>query len=253
MSTGVDATHLGAGPRFDWRRAVRRAQQGSAAARDEVLAAFLPLVLGVARRTCGRQLRLGSDDEASVALIALNEAIDHYRPRKGKSFSGFVQMVVRHRVIDTLRREGARNEIPVAHFVQTPAGEQEGEEVPALRKAEFRHAMAAYRRALDAVEGREEVRAYVRALRCHGIGLDQVVRVCPRRCDARERAIAVARAVADDPGWREHLRKRKSLPLKQMAADPDLGVSRKTLERHRTYIVAVALLFLHREGRPPPD
>lgn len=238
----------GAGDR--WHQAVRSAQRGSAATRDELLRTFLPFVVRIARRTCRRRLDLGHDDEVSVALIAFNEAIDRYRPWRGKSFVGFAEMVVRHRVIDCLRRESARRETPVSCLVQPTA---DGMEDPALRCAEFRQAMAAYRSALEAVEGREAVRAYLRLLRRYGIDPADLMRNCPRRADARERAIAAARAVVDDPDWCAFVRRRRSLPLKEMAAAGRLGVSRKTLERHRTYIVAMVLLFLSRDGSAPGE
>jgi len=48
--------------------------------------------------------------------------------------------------------------------------------------------------------------------------------------------------VAEDPALAGHLLNRRELPLKQLERRVD--VSRKTLERQRKYIIAVALLLL---------
>ena len=226
-----------------------RAQQGSREARERLVTAFVPFVLKVAQQVCRRRLRLGRDDEVSVAMVAFMEAVDRYRPHRGSSFTAFARMVVQHRVIDALRRSGGRVEVPVSCFAVAPMAESVDLN---LRAAEMREAMLAYQTAFGAIEHREELVAYRAALERHGIELAEVIRSCPRHADARARAVAAARAVAEEPAWRAHLLERRALPLKEMLAEGRLGVSRTTLERHRRYIVAVALLFCLREAAAAP-
>ncbi|HVB11444.1 MAG TPA: sigma-70 family RNA polymerase sigma factor [Bacillota bacterium] len=239
-----DRTHAlhqdSTGGHDDLKEQILRAQQGSAEAREGLIRAFVPFVLRVVQKVCHRPLRFGRDDEVSEAMIAFIEAIDDYQPRRGTSFPAFARMVVQHRVIDVLRRGRWRCEVPVAALAAEPVAEPIDLNV---RAAELREAMRSYQAAFGAVEHREEILAYKEVLRQHGLSLIEVVMSCPRHADARGRAIAAARAVAHHDEWRGHLLERHALPLKEMVASRTLGMSRTTLERHRRYIVAVALLF----------
>jgi RNA polymerase sigma factor len=48
--------------------------------------------------------------------------------------------------------------------------------------------------------------------------------------------------VAANPLFRQYLQERKALPLK--ALEKSVETSRKTLERHRKYIIAAALMLM---------
>jgi RNA polymerase sigma factor len=218
------------------------ARCGDAGARDGLIRSYLPFILKVASRTCGRYLQVGRDDEVSVGLMAFNEAIDRYQAGSGSAFAPFAEMVIRRRLIDHFRREAARREMPLSEF------EQEDEEGEVWSPVEVRGAVAAHQARTEAEDRREEVRRYREVLGAYGIRMEELVRLTPRHRDARERAIAVAREVAARAAWSEHLRRTRSLPLREMERVPQLGVSRKTLERQRKYIVAVALLFMEDLG-----
>jgi RNA polymerase sigma factor len=217
---------------------IAAAKEGDAEARDALIRSYHPFVLKVASRACGRYLQVGRDDEISISLIAFNEAIDRYQAGSGAAFVTFAEMVIRRRLIDHFRREGSRPEAPLSEF------EQEDEEGEVWSPVEIRGALASHSDRQQAEDRCDEVRRYRQVLEGYGIGMKELVRLAPRHRDARERAIAIAREVARQPGWRDYLQRTRSLPLKEMEQDPRLGVSRKTLERQRKYIVAVALLFM---------
>ena len=58
---------------------------GDNLAREEIIIKYKPFVFKVVSKICGEFIS-SSDDEASVGLIAFNEAIDNYNPEKGASF-----------------------------------------------------------------------------------------------------------------------------------------------------------------------
>ncbi len=217
---------------------VQAAQTGDGEARERVIAAHTPLVLRVGARVCGRYLQAGRDDEVSVGLIGLNEAIDRYRADSGASFPAFAEMVVRRRLIDHFRRESARKETPFTEF------EQEDDEGGTWSPVEFQRAQEIERDRQEAVDRRAEIAEFVRILGAYGVTLEDLVRHSPQHADARQRAVAVARRIAQEPEWVAHLRRHHSLPLRELEACPDLGVSRKTLERQRKFIIAVAVILM---------
>ena len=217
---------------------VQAAQTGDGEARERVLADHIPLILRVGARVCGRFLQRGRDDEVSIGLIGVNEAIDRYRAESGASFPAFAEMVVRRRLIDHFRRESSRRETPLAQF------EQEDDEGATWSPIEFQRAQEVERDRLEAVDRRADIAEFASIMREYGITLEDLARQCPHHADARERAVAVARRIAQRPEWAAHLRRYRSLPLRELAACPDLGVSRKTLERKRKFIIAVAVILM---------
>ncbi|MCL6596168.1 MAG: RNA polymerase sigma-I factor [Firmicutes bacterium] len=225
------------------RELLRRAQAGDPAAREDLIARYEPLILRMASRAVGRYVRKGHDDEASIALIAFDEAITSFDPDRGRGFIRFAEQVIRRRLVDHYRRQ-RRPEVAMSEL------EEEDDEgrpyVPVLAAAAWeRRRQEEERRAR-----REEILEYERRLRAFGLSLEELVRVSPRHEDSRRSAMAVGRMVAEEPELRDHLMARRELPMKALEAR--VGVSRKTLERQRKYIIAVALMasgeFPHLEG-----
>jgi RNA polymerase sigma factor len=215
------------------RELIRRAQAGDDAARDQLIGHYEPLILRMASRAVGRYIRKGQDDEASIALIAFNEAITSFDPDRGRGFVRFAEQVIRRRLVDHYRRQ-RRPEVVMSEL------EEEDEEghafVPVLAQA----AVERRRQDDEAEARREEIVAFEARLEKYGLSLEELVRICPRHEDSRRSAMAVGRMVAEDPDLRAHLLTRHELPMK--ALEERVAVSRKTLERQRKYIIAVALM-----------
>lgn len=211
------------------------AKSGDAGAREELIRRFIPLILRSASRVTGRYVRIGQDDEASVGMIAFNEAIDSFDPNKSTAFLTFAEVVIRRRLIDHFRRESVRPEIPLT------ALDQEDAEGNVDNPAEKRQALELYLRSERRNDYREEIVRFTEMLREYGISFNELAAISPKHEDARIRAIQAARLIAGNPEWADHLRARKELPLKDL--EKKANVSRKTLERQRKYIIAITLIL----------
>lgn len=232
---------LGGASRRPEERWLDPARAGDDAARSNLIAAYKPLVLRVASQVTGRYMHEGQDEEISVGLLAINEAIDRYDSAKGGAFPGFAELVIRRRLVDHLRRKGRHSsEIPMSEF------EQEDDEGNTLVQVETRTALDVHQRETEALERRDEIAQYQQRLSEFGIRFAELVEISPRHQDARERAIEAARIVAAEPLLREHLVSKKELPLRVLEQRVD--VSRKTLERQRKYIIAVSLVLIENYG-----
>lgn len=214
------------------------AQNGDAAERERILDAYAPVAVQICSRVCGHRVEPGRDDEVSIALLALNEAIDAYRADAQVPFRSFAETVVRRRLIDHFRRQKRVREVPFT------ALEVEQEDGSVYNPAEWSAAEVVHRDRTEQEDRRAEIALYQAMLRSYGITLDDLVQRGPRHADARARAIEVARAVATDQRWREYLRSHHALPLSELEAHPTLSVSRKTMERQRKYIIAVAVILM---------
>ena len=212
------------------------AQQGDSRCRNELLAAYHSFIIQIASQFCHRYLREGVDEEISVALLAFNEAIDNYRPGQGAQFLYFARMVIKRRLTDYLRRSAAWNrEIPFSGM-QTDTENNSG-----IEAVEKTAAVTAFVEEEASFDRREEILYFCKRLNDFGISVRDLVRASPKHADARQRALFVARAIAENDLWRKHFLTRKELPLKDM--ENSMPVSRKTLERQRKYIVALLLVY----------
>ncbi len=225
-------------PGGDLAEMVALAQQGNAEAREALIRSYTPFVMRVSAGVCGRYIDAERDDEASVALLAFHEAINTYRADRSRSFLGFAETVIRRRLVDYFRTQRARAEVPLSDLIV------EDEEGAAYCPAEVEAAVEKHREREDLLERQDEIRRYEALLGQFGITFAELARLAPKHRDAREEAKAVARRIAGIPAYAEYLKAQKALPLAQLERDSAIRVSRKTMERHRKYIIAVALILV---------
>jgi RNA polymerase sigma-70 factor (ECF subfamily) len=100
---------------------VAGAVNGSARARDELLALIHPLVLKYCRARLGRQESLmgSADDVAQDVCMAVVSALPNYQ-LKGLSFRAFVYGIAAHKVTDAFRAIGRNRTEPVADLPDGP-------------------------------------------------------------------------------------------------------------------------------------
>lgn len=212
---------------------VKRAQQGDEEATEQLLTSYVPFIKKTTAQVCKRFID-DNQDEFSVALSAFHEAIRQYRPGNDASFLTFAHMVIRRRVIDHIRKESKRLE--VSHdFSASQSDEhcgQLGDKASATdytiqRQNEMR---------------RGEILQFEEMLAAYGLSFQLLVKVSPSHEDARRNAMQIAQLVAETTEYKEYLLEKKKLPIKEI--EELVEVSRKTIERNRKYIIAMALLIM---------
>lgn len=224
------------------RQAIAQVQQGEECIRDRIIHKYLPFILKVASKSCKRYVRLGEDDEVSIALMAFNEALDKFDCQQKNSFFGFAQAVIKRRMIDYFRKNNQRRkEIPWSSL-----GALQDDEDPAnqLDRINWQNSQDLYFEEDINELRREEIIEYQKELISFGISLKDLVEVSPKHKDARLSAYEVARLISENDKFSSHLLKTKSLPLKDL--EGEVGISRKTMERQRKYIIALAVVMIGR-------
>ena len=217
---------------------VQAARAGEAAARERLIEKYQPFILKIAATVSRRYLQPGRDDEISVALMGFNEAIDCYQLGGKVPFLSFAEIVIRRRLVDYFRSQAVHNrELPLSSFEVEGEEEREGPWLPALA----REAEAAQARVEESVERREEIMQLRTLLAEYGLSFTELARSTPKHADTRDRMIEIGRAVASDSQLRAQIKKRKALPI--MAVALLSGLSRKTVERHRRYLLALVLIL----------
>lgn len=209
------------------------AQQGDASALNSLLLSYAPFMKKAASQVCKRYID-DHDDEFSIALAAFHEAVKGYEKGKNASFLTFAHMVIRRRIIDFIRKESQRNEFSHAFNSFTDDTEDEG-------WIEDSEAIKTYSLEQQSVMRREEIALYEEMLAAFDLSFETLVKVSPSHEDARKSSMQIAQLVAETEEYLHFLMEKKKLPIKDIEKLVD--VSRKTIERNRKFIIAVALLI----------
>ena len=177
-----------------------------------------------------------SDDEWSVALWAFHEAVKSYEPGKG-NFLYFADLIIRRRLTDHFRSERRReNEVSVepASF-EGQVDQENGLAVDYQVRDEVAEASD---QGDTAAQAREEIEAVQEILSAYGFSLFDLAECSPKAAKTRKACAQAVRIMLDTKGFMNTLRKTRALPLKELVKAS--GVSKKILDRHRRYIIAVA-------------
>ena len=204
----------------------------SVQAADRLIGDYLPFVRSETAKFLKRPPR-EEDDELSIAMIAFHEAIGGYQPRRG-SFLKYAALLIRSRLIDYERKERRHR----GHLsLDAPQGEEEGPSLGDVIPQEGNDQEEAAHR----IATRQEIEELSRQMGEFGVGLSDVADNCPKQ----ERTISACRRAVEyakeNPWLLDELLETKRLPLGKLSDGS--GVERKTLERHRKYLVALLLIY----------
>ena len=176
----------------------------------------------------------GHEDELSIAMLAFYEAVLAYEKSRG-AFLSYAARAIRNRLIDQYRAEKRHGNVISLH---APLGVEEdgGELLDTIPDTED-HAEAYETRTAS----RWEIQEFSRKLAQFGLTFSDVADNCPRQ----ERTFAACRRALDFARSQPELLKRVEdtgkLPMNELATGS--GTDRKTMERHRKYLVAILLAF----------
>ena len=207
------------------------AAKGDSLAADELVRKYLPFI----RAETARHIRRGvtdSDDEFSIAMMAFHEAVLAYERLRG-AFLPFAARAIRSRIIDYQRRE-LRHQ---GQLSLQETGEEDDRELQA-RLDTGEDPIGAH---TDRTAARQELQHFALELSRFGLSLTDIADNCPRQertLSACHRALRHAR---ENPALLEQAISSGKLPITQLAAGAN--VERKTLERHRKYMMAVLLAY----------
>lgn len=206
--------------------------QSNSQAADELIAQYLPFIRSETAKFLKRFPEDGQD-ELSIAMFAFYEAAMSYQSGKG-SFLKLAATAIRNRLIDHYRRE-QRHTGTVSLNAQS-SEDDESSLVDQIRddrnEAEEFH---------DRTATQKEIQEFTGQLQEFGLSLSDIADNCPKQ----ERTLTACMRVLDyarqNPDLLDQLVKTKKLPLSQLSEGA--GAERKTLERHRKYIVAILLAY----------
>lgn len=199
---------------------------------DALISNYMPFIRSEASKFLNGKPVSESDDVLSIAMIAFHEAIQGYSKLRG-AFLHYAAMIIRSRLIDFYRREQRHGNVL---SLNTPINEED--EPLGNNIVDERHETEEriHREATHA-----EIAELSEQLASFGVSLTDVADNCPkqkRTMEVCQKAIAYAKA---NPELIQELVSTRRLPIAKLVEGA--SVERKTLERHRKYLVALLLVY----------
>lgn len=209
-------------------------QQGDCTILNEIIQAYKPFIAKTVSSVCKRYI-YETDDEFSIGLIAFNEAIEKYSSERGSSLLSFSEVLIKRRVIDYIRKQTKNQHISMDLTITAHEDETAGTVIVNELSLED------YKKKTDEQLRKEEIIHFQQLLNTFDLSFNDLVENSPKHSDARINAIIVAKLLVENKELKAFLYEKKRLPIKQL--EKMVNVSRKTIERNRKYIIAIALIF----------
>jgi RNA polymerase sigma factor len=214
----------------DIEQVVAQLQNGDAQRLNDFIEQYKPFIATKVSEVSKRKIKPECDDEFSIGLMAFNEAIEKYTPDKGSRFLSFASLVIKRRIIDHIRKE---KKIGTYSLDDREEDMENPYEVKATNEQ--------YQRQIEAEQRKEEIFHYAERLKEFGITMLDLTEQSPKHRDARETCFHIAKTIVEHEHLKQQLFDKKKLPIKDVC---DLvHVSRKTIERNRKYLIALAVLL----------
>ncbi len=197
---------------------------------DELIRSYIPFIRSEAAK-CISRVCTEQDDEYSIALIAFHEAILGYERERG-AFLGYASMLIKSRIIDYQRRE-ARHQGQVSIYAES------GEDDRTILD-EMADGRDHYEEAVNLEATKQEIAELSAVMARFGVSFSDVADHSPRQERTLEACTRAVRWAAGDELLLEELLRTGKLPMARLVQGS--GAERKTLERHRKYILAMLLI-----------
>lgn len=200
-------------------------------AADELVRQYLPFIRSETAKHLRRPPK-DSDDELSIAMMAFHESVLAYDRGRG-AFLRFAATAIRNRIIDFQRSE-------LRHRGQVSLQDTDGEDDRELAERLDVGADPIAERT-DRTAAREELVHFSLELSRYGLSLTDIADNCPKQDRTLAACHRALRHARENPQLLQQAVNTGKLPITALAAGAD--VERKTLERHRKYMMAVLLAY----------
>ncbi len=210
-------------------------------ARERLITENEQNILRIASKAAGRYITK-SDDEYSVALFAFSRAIDSYEDSKGE-FMPYAALLIKRAVIDLYRSEQKySSEVPVSPDIMEGNAEPQTEDDTAFVKASGDASMGNTPGGpADAQDIREEIITVNSILGRYGFTFFDLTTCSPKQDKTREQCARAVRYILKSPEAMGRLIRDRQLPVK--AVSDAAGVSQKTLEKYRRYMIMAVIVL----------
>jgi len=207
--------------------------KGDSIVADKIIMDYLPFIKSETSKIIGRVVVEGRDDELSVAMIAFHEAIESYSQIRG-AFLNYAKLLIKRKLIDYYRKEKRH----LGHFsLDTELNENEkltlgdtiAEDSDNFGELDIRDAT------------RDEILELTNQLATFDVSLTDIADNCPKQVRTLAACQSSLKFACENPDLIDELKRTKRLPIAKLSEGS--GTDKKTLERHRKYMLALLIIY----------
>lgn len=198
---------------------------------DQLIRSYMPFIRSEATKSMSR-LCTDQDDEYSIAMMAFYEAVMGYEKGRG-AFLAYAAMLIRSRLIDYSRKE-VRHQGHLSLYEER-SGEDDRSLMDTIADDRDYYEESAHREAT-----RQEIVEFSSVMASFDVSFADVADNCPKQERTLQSCAKAIRYAAENQALLDELLRTKKLPLAQLVRGS--GAERKTLERHRKYLLAMLLI-----------
>jgi RNA polymerase sigma factor len=205
---------------------------GSSELRNSLLSDLKDEAFKIASINCKKLGRELTGEEFSIALHALNEAIDRFDPRKNTSFKTFSSKVIVSRLIDFFRKENSRSEKEFIPFDnKNIAIISDRRAITEFKDKQHFEDIAQQRK--------EEILKFERIIGNLGYTWDDIIQNRPRHRDSIEKLHSIALHIVGQRLGERFLKENPcSRELKKL-----IGIGGRMLTKYRPYLCALIIAY----------
>lgn len=198
---------------------------------DDLIRAYIPFIRSEATKFMAR-LCTDQDDEYSIAMMAFYEAIMGYEKGRG-AFLSYAAMLIHSRLIDYQRKE-VRHQGHLSLYEEN-CGDDDRTLLDTVADSYDHFEESATREAT-----RQEIEELAAVMAQFDVRFSDVADNCPKQERTLSACASAIRYAGENKALLDELLRTKKIPMAQLVSGS--GAERKTLERHRKYILAMLLI-----------
>ncbi len=208
------------------------AAKGNMEEADQLISDYMPFIESQVLKVMKRSVDVKKQDELSIGMIAFHEAINGYSKTRG-SFLSYASLIIRNRIIDYWRKNNRHNKVI---SLDTPVYEEDSTLEDTLSTDDSHDENLVVREAT-----KEEIMELSQQMEGFGVSLTDIAENSPKQTRTLKACQQVVAYAKDNNEIMESFLRTKQLPITRLAKETQ--VSKKTVERHRKYLVALLLIY----------
>ena len=194
---------------------------------NRLIAEYMPFIRSEVYKT--PVFDMDHDDRLSIAMLVFMNCARQYEENRG-AFLPFAAACIRNRMIDEGRK--FRRDRDKLTPIYNEDGSMDIEDEISMQEYSIQQEQDFFA---------EEISRLEKALSYFGITLGKLSGICPKQKRSREMCVRLACETVRHAGMKSSLMVYKRLPKAELAGR--FGLSEKTIEKHRKYIVAIAVIL----------
>ncbi len=198
---------------------------------DELIKEYMPFIKSETSKFLHR-VPTYDDDELSISMIAFHEAIRSYSRTRG-SFLKYASVIIKNRLIDYAIKEQKQSGVLSIEMLGEERETSVENNMPDKKDEVAEYEMR------DATKS--EIVELIRQMEPFGVSLSDVADNCPKQQKTIKACADAIEYAKQHPELLDEFLRTKRLPMAELTKGS--GAERKTLERHRKYLVALLLIY----------